>query len=634
MFVYLFFFSFLNFTYAQDSGVPGHIETLETLILAHQQQFELTKKEYFKNSLTESDLKKIGNSNISPLQIASIITSSQSKYLEKLQADDFCSFFSYWINGTIKDIDHNAPFVLLDYESEGKTVSASTSLNAYYNFIAETKCFGLKDAETLFKDDLFASTINNLNFKPPLNMEQCLADFETWTKNKYLPYICRYHEELLKSKKAVADLNVVSDEDFSMRRIINERIRRGRFISDNLSSYSQAYIENLCGFLDSPQKFCSSYLDEHIVTKAKLGEVPQYKVQAICQSITKKEILAAKDFDRCKDKMKESPEMCTHILRKENFSYWPGQNCDELSKALLHSNLSADYIDCPGLVGNDSIITAARVFQHLKPIDYHKDRSACYSNPMGRVLTSFMDFGLPEGWKMNLCYHNPIEGKRQCDLYIPGENPNSKYSEHLVVAQALRRSKGASDSLTCKVLEKKKYKPHLLEFKSGCFILFDETKCTPTECPRTIIYESLTMDNIEYQGVAEYLLEGGLDLKQNHSLKKVLLEAYQTNTKLIKNFTELNFFLGMSPTSIVYGIGCSEDIIPNLKPRATINQCTPISFIIGGVVPPSKDFLLTVHLGVESVNFPRLISWQSIFNALSNYSIAHPNKSWFFYGVK
>jgi hypothetical protein len=94
------------------------------------------------------------------------------------------------------------------------------------------------------------------------------------------------------------------------------------------------------------------------------------------------------------------------------------------------------------------------------------------------------------------------------------------------------------------------------------------------------------------------------------------------------------FYLDKIPGSIIHGVGCAEDLLPEFFPRNSINGCHPLPFIVDGHIEKDNTSLLVFRSAIDDVHTPRLILWQNIFNAVSAYQLLHPLNTWTLYGIK
>jgi hypothetical protein len=47
-----------------------------------------------------------------------------------------------------------------------------------------------------------------------------------------------------------------------------------------------------------------------------------------------------------------------------------------------------------------------------------------------------------------------------------------------------------------------------------------------------------------------------------------------------------------------------------------------------------EETWLVTRLSIDDLHTPRMVSWPSIFNAVSAYQEIHPMNTWTFYGIK
>ncbi len=114
----------------------------------------------------------------------------------------------------------------------------------------------------------------------------------------------------------------------------------------------------------------------------------------------------------------------------------------------------------------------------------------------------------------------------------------------------------------------------------------------------------------------------------------MLREVKKLQSRPIKNLTDLTFYLDKINGSIIHGVGCAEDLLPEYFSRFTLNACRPLPFIIDGHVMKNKTTFLVFRSAIEDIHTPRLISWANVFSAVSAYQQLQPLNIWTLNGLK
>jgi hypothetical protein len=606
-------FSLIPVAMVYSQETPGLIESLETLIEVHRKRFDKQHELALKSPKILEDLEKDNTYKITPLFLESLLLYSKDSYLN-FAALGHCELLNVIQTALLRTAKGQLTSITLMNKDQQ---IASTNIKAFINYSIKKECSNVKESADLFSKQFIAQTISRMTFNAPKNINSCTEIVDNWKSNFYLPFICRI-DEVLNNKYGFygnADIKYVLE------------------LEPQITSFKFNYIRNLCSNLDSPEKFCAEYLQDHIWGKVTNGEEPQYKMISKCLDITNKDDPAKIDLTSCAKSLSASPEKCETAGSKSFNSFFPRPNCDLISDALLNSKLITKGKDCPGRVFNDSLTTFSRLLGHVQESEGTYKPELCDSWPLERTLNILTEFGVEDYWGPKICYHDVVESKEVCENYIPGgsiENPKSELS---ILAKVLIKSKGAPRNLICKITEKKKYIPHLLEYRHGCFIVFDATKCSPSNCPRETYYNKDKIDLLKYKGKLLFPLIGQTPTA-SWDTKKIFEQVLKIDVSHILNLSELKFHLAPGKKAIAFGIACAEDLMPGHFVRYSLNQCQPTSFIVDGIIEKNNQYSMVTRLGIDEVHSPRIIPWQSFYSAIKNYSIVNPYNNWALYVVK
>ena len=122
-------------------------------------------------------------------------------------------------------------------------------------------------------------------------------------------------------------------------------------------------------------------------------------------------------------------------------------------------------------------------------------------------------------------------------------------------------------------------------------------------------------------------------MDQNKSAVKLLEEVYKLKPRQLRNLTNLEVYLRQKPNGIIHGVGCAEDILPQFFKRKSFNFCTPIPFILDGIVTVNENKVLVTRTAYDDIHSPRLIPWNWIFTGVMKYQNHHPLNQWNLYGL-
>ncbi len=596
-----------------ENAPPGLIESFERLSELSKDQFQKNKLRVQSQLNVITDLGQLSDIKLDPDFLKNLIINSDERFL-LLSNKDECRFLSTLETNLLKTSDGNTDTIVINFRNvENKTMVAAVPRQDFFEQIYKKKCLNNREYSVLFSEANAQKTIEGIKFTVPKNKNECYAIHKEWFDNSYTPYLCRIQQII---KRSV----VKSQSDYYTERVpLMKRI----------------YLDNLCGSLSTPELFCESYLKNDVWNKAINSEVPSYKMNYKCQNLlNKNEPLTTVDIKNCAAKLATDNQFCETRGNKNFSSNFPLQSCNNISLALNNSKLVTDYHDCPGLIDNEALTNVHRIINHFAPRKIVSAKETCSGETNYSFARLNLDLKHLVGWPLKICYLNRIDNKEACTTYIPGSRLAEPLSEDQVVAKILYSQKGAPAKTTCKIVDSKTYNPLRTDFKYGCFIVYNADNCTTFSCDKKVIWEEKHQDDIKFKGIPVFDYFPTAFMNERYAFINMINEVYGTQERTIKNFTELAFHIEKTPNTIVHGIGCIEDLLPENYSRSAINQCHPMPFIIDGVVRKSSNNMLVIRLAIEDLHSPRLMLWSNIFNSVSAYQELHPLNTWTLYGIK
>jgi hypothetical protein len=120
---------------------------------------------------------------------------------------------------------------------------------------------------------------------------------------------------------------------------------------------------------------------------------------------------------------------------------------------------------------------------------------------------------------------------------------------------------------------------------------------------------------------------------ERFSQNYILTRDYKQNGRSLNNISGILAFFKKKRDGIIHGVGCAEEILPSFFKVKAMNQCTPLPFIIDGMIRENDKTVFVTRTGVDSLQAPRLISWSLIYSAVKSYQNAHPLRLWTLYGL-
>jgi len=622
-------------TFAQQSKTPpGVIEGLKTIV---QDTREKLKKEYQSLETTNKFLlnptvEQVKRLKIGNLFLRSIFLHSEKKYLEMINLNQ-CHLYALLENQLLK----SALGTINNLIVEDNGVKSLIKYDDYINQIYKYKCQNFAQISGIFNRANLKKTILSLNYQIPKNKDDCKLILEDWKKNDYLPYLCKIPQSIQLADRAQTIKARSNKSDIRNIVKLNSLITTGSYFKEQIPFFQRSYLKNLCNGVEDQTNFCAPYLANDAWTKIFNGELSKNYIKYKCLNLFKKgtdKDLTQLQINTCVSRMKDSPSICIDKSADGYSSLFPRPNCSLISKALNKSRIKVPYHDCPGQVDNGAVTNIHRILSHYLDREIISNSESCQAEANLSLLNLTVEAKNTRGWPLKVCYNDKIDRKEKCLDYIPGSLQKSPISEDKVVTKILKRINSISTSQSCNVVSKSRFNPALLEYKNGCHIVFDEKTCSNTYCPKTIYVDEKKVEGLKFQGTTsfDYVPNNWRDQKKSGLM--MLEEAYKLRSKKLRNLTELEVYLRQNENSIIHGIGCGEDILPHVFQRHTFGKCTPLPFILDGVVKEDDNKVLVTRTSIDDLHSPRLIPWNWIFTAVMKYKEKHPLNQWNLYGIK
>ena len=619
----------------ENSAPPGIIETVQELLRIQRDQFSKLKDQVSTNPMALSNIKDDSQIKLERYFSRYLLFHSESKYLNLIQNNQ-CNLYSLLQNDLLKHSqgEVNSVFITIDKKSEERQ-SAQVDLENFLQIIYKNKCSQNKDLATLFNNSNIKGTVASINMPTPKSLEDCRSIIESWQRNPYTPFMCHISESIKEGGKARAILPQIERGQLSQRRALREKIRKQEFYQGEIPHFQRTYIANMCENLDSANGFCSVYLAKDVWNQILNGEHPDWKMSYKCRNILNKEATNINDLKVCAADFNKNPNLCMTKGTQGLPSLFPLLSCDTYSETLKISKLKTDYHDCPARIENEGITNISRLIQHFNPTKQEGNfEQTCASSSLIRFVELNLNYENQQAWPLRLCYDDRVTEKEVCLPFIPGHHNNHSLAENQVVADILVKNFGARENTECQIIDNSSYNPLRLEYKSGCYIIYDLERCSALNCERKIVLDKKNIQGISSKGKPLFDYFPNSFGNRKFAVDNILRETFRLETKALRNLTELSFFLKNIEGGIVHGIGCAEDLLPRRFKRQNLNQCSPMPFIVDGVHSDEMAMTLSVRPSVSDLHSPMPIHWNYVYSAVVNYQELHPIKSWTLYGLR
>lgn len=635
--VFIILYSSLTFSQGNKEDkpekAPGLIESLQTIV---KDTREKLKKEFQNLKATQKielnpTQELVQKSEIDPLFLRSIFLHSEKRYLEMINLNK-CHLYALLENQLLKSALGRVDFLIMDNGPEKYLIRYDQFVDQVYKY----KCHAFAQYSKIFDRKNLIKTVMSTPYPVPKTQKECDRIIADWKKNDYLPYLCKIPYSLSQGKSAKRIKQNQKNLSLAQMRLVNRAIQDAQYFQKKIPYFERSYIENLCNAIEDKNLFCNPYLAQDAWSKIINGELPPYNLNFRCNELLKKnpdfKLTQAQKL-MCATKLKDDPEICTTKTTDRYPGIFPRPNCSKISMALDHGRLKTPFHDCPGQIDNGALTNLHRILGHFDDTKVSSTLTSCKAETTYTYYQFLEAAKRNKDWPLQACYFDKIEGGEVCKPYIPGALERSKISEDKVIAKILQRMGKIPSRATCRVITEKQYKPVLLEYQSGCFIMFNQNNCSNSFCPKKIVIDQKEMKGITFKGALRFDYFPNNWSTQKQSVATTLEEIYKIPAQKLQNLTMVQIFLKQHPKGIIHGLGCAEDLLPRIRKRRSINQCTPIPFIIDGMFEKDENKTLVLRTAFDDILSPRLTPWNWVFTAVMKYQELQPLKQWSLYGL-
>ena len=622
---------------SEKKSWPGLFETAEKLIQVDNFQYNELLKRISRIYLDENKVKELKEISLHPLYLKSLLLHSKTEFIN-LASTDPCRFYSFLENDLITRPSSTVQGIPVRYREGGKTKDALIIRKLFFQYIHQKKCPGNGDIQRAFKRDRVEKILKEFKYTIPDNQVNCHELFTQWNEHSSIAPLCRVSFLMRDASKKKTQLPSFHPSEFKKKEQFKKEIKQAQFFEKILSPFKKSYLNHLCKNLGttevSRKNFCSEFINTSFWRKTANHKIKRKELTIKCQYLFGKEKLSAQELITCANRLTKSKNLC-HFLESSDYQgLSPMPDCEQISQTLHFSRLKADYQDCPQGVDNEGIINISRILLHLRNKGHEINKEQCRSLSVSEFVDLNFKNKNKQAWDFKICYHDPIENKELCLPAIIGRSETSSYSENMIIAHILKRTEKGPKSLKCHFIEEKTYRPTLLKYQHGCFLVYDQDSCTTLSCPKKIVFRNRQINHISYRGSATFDYFPNSRSSDNRSVNSILEKDRRVGPRIIRNITDLKYYLGLSPTSLVHGRGCIEDIYPRFFNKKYMNQCTPVSFIIDGLIEKNLRFYVVIRTGADNIHAPRTIRWGNVYHAVSNYRNLQPIYHWTLHGIR
>jgi hypothetical protein len=604
----------------------GFYQNFEKLIKINKENY-LKKLEKLTRNLSElNDLVDPNQAELDPDFINTLIFYTPSRY-SALVSKDKCSLYDIILADLAQSHEGDIRYFIIRYKNKaGEVKSVAVNRSIFMEKVAYGQCPSIRKFNLYFNLANIKKTLKGIVLKTPTSDNQCLEIHQEFMNDYKTPYLCKISEKVAALPALTLRIKNTSKSNYKLLQNLKREQRITQQYLDLLNEDAIDYLDSLCQNLEKPKVFCESFFKSSFWERALSGERSKYYVQNICQDLFERIDLNARDLKRCVRKLSSNKSQC-HYLGKQEQVLLPKPNCEDLSKRLNRSHLFSDYYDCPGLVANDGIVNVTRIINHLEGVGqvFSGNCSANSTLTFAKFINELTDGRF---WNVGACYEDKIYNREECFPMVYGELENNQYSMGSVIKRVLTKTRGFGENQNCEVISEKQYEPKLLKFKTGCFIIFDRANCYGTNCKFRVVLDEREINNFKIKSGSSFDYFPKDFKGENYAMSSLLKTKYKLKTKSIINIAFLKSFFKDHPKSIMHGIACAEDLLPNFYNKTVLNQCRPLPFIIDGYKENKGLVSVIMRTAHDGLHAPRLVPWSYLYSSLKDYQRRHPLNLW------
>lgn len=605
----------------KSTEYPGILDTFEKLIQIDSSRFKKKTDLLIKNGNTLSDASAVSNLDLEPDFLNSLVLHSDPGYL-KLAGQNKCRFYDSLITDLLRTAEGRVKNVIVTYVNKNSVrETAVLSKKDFLQKVVSVECpESLKMISAMSIKGL-ETTLKQVNFDLPTGEEQCHNIHLGWLSNPKTPYLCQIHEYI-----AEANLNSGDPSDLAQRKSV------AKVLEQKFSPTNREYLANICSHLDEEKLFCQDFLYVSFWNKVANGQANKIYAEEICKRALKSQTLSQPQLRECLARIKKESDICLYPARASGLV--PQMECDLLSTALNYSGFRSDYNDSPVSSDQLGITNMGRIVLNINKTSAVKPFEGPASVISAAETFNFnAGFDNQEKWQLEACYVNMVTDQEICTQTVIGKYLGLRQSYTTVVEEILKRTRGAEQNISCSMIPDTEYNPLLLKYKSGCHIIYNPASCQISRCPHKIVYNDRPITHIT--------LKSNLSLdyfplnipSERTSQHYLLANDFNRGAKSMGNLSAIVSFFKKSRKGVIHGVGCAEELLPSFFKVRTMNQCSPLPFIIDGIIRDEEKTVLVTRTAIDSLQAPRLISWSSIFSGVKSYQLLHPMRLWTMYGI-
>lgn len=607
--------------FAQEVGL---FERFNDLIQSQDKAFARLEAAAEENSFSQGDLKSFDDISLNTTYLNFIMLNTPLRYQYFLTRDK-CSVYDLLITDLVELPEKYRKFIFFDYVSKKGPIKTSSLPRArFFKELVSKICPGVLKISRNFDTANLSTTLKNISQNFPENKPACRQYFKKFRNDVTSPYLCHLVENIEDLPRIEALERSISNKNkIAFRKELQTKIRRAQLYKKALNPEAYKKIQKTCQYLDNIKLGCNEFFLENYWT---------YLYKEKRDSPIMKTFCGEKVNGKCLANLSKESYYCSEMIHKQN-ALTPAPSCRELQKTIKNSRLQMEYSDCPGKVGHESLVTFSRILKHFN--FYNSDKvSDCSMNGIDPAAAFLKEYTELDNWDLEICYDDKINRKEVCQPVMFGDVEGRDYSLSKVIGKIANKLRGYNDKeMPCEIVDESDYKPALLKFKNGCFIIKEKKYCRATDCNIKVIISERTFDKFKIKNRLGLNLFPYNYVKEKESLIKLLESNKKIKVDSIPNVTRFKSVFQAHPNAIFVGEGCIEDLYPIKFKRKRPNQCRPTSFIIDYIYEAEGTFAMQIRTALDHIHAPRILPWYYVFSSLKEYQLAHPINLWSFHAL-
>ena len=607
--------------FAQSVVHPGALETMRQLTEFDKVRLNSKISAVSGRKVTVRDIEADSKIDIDPDFLNSIILNTPATFMA-LAAQGKCAFYNALLADLLRTRDGKIEEIVIQYQKkDGTKISAVMGKRDFIDKVIAPNCPNTAKLVSGFQINSLDAVIKSTAFDAPTSRAQCDVQFNNWVQDSKSPFWCQI-DEVIKNSVKMEKKIIPADKN-----TINLGTLLRRKLGDKIE-----YLSNFCANADSQQVFCTNAFSSSFFSRITDKSRTDIYIKDICQEYLAKNVWSPAVANECASILKREPDACLWGTIAES-GLSPRPSCDQLSLALNNSSLWANYDDCPRYSDNQAVTNVGRILLNIERPVIGATRGLCSAISAATVLSFNRKFDNEAMWTAGVCYFDKIDEKEKCLPAYNGDYGDGAHSITRVMGEVLSRTKGADRNTVCKLVSKADWNPQFLDYKYGCFIAYDPDNCGFGQCSSKIYFNEKEIKGITIKSQLAFDYFPNSLVNEKFSQTYILQRDAQKQTRALQTLPALQIFFKENPKGIIHGIGCAEDLLPGFFKKVSLNQCTPLPFIVDGLIQNGDRSTLVTRSAADDVHAPRLLPWGQVFSAVKSFQVHQPLKQWTLHAI-